>query len=81
MNRHNTIVALNFPEEELSKCRFCREDEESSFHFFARCDMFSIQRQHWFERDQFDLPFPKLTVKKIVGFLREVRFERFSEDL
>ena len=78
LNRHNSIVLHNHPQDD-SGCRHCGEDEESSFHVFARCDKFAIHRRNWFFHDKLDHPFQKLKAQKLIGFLRDARIEGLQE--
>ena len=50
MNRHNTIVALGYPDIELAHCQYCDDDEaeESTAHILAECEAFGIERHHIF---------------------------------
>ena len=77
LRRHNSIVKNNFPAED-SGCRFCDEDEESSFHILAKCPMFAAQRREWFHTVEMSHPF-KLKAKQLMGFLRDINVEELND--
>ena len=76
-NRHNSIVD-QVDEPEYAACRYCGEDEESSFHLFAQCDNFAITRQTWFGNDILSPPF-EFNNRNLLGFLKEAQLVTMTD--
>ena len=79
MNRHNAIILCGWPDGEYSGCRHCDQDEESSYHVFARCDKFTLHRRNWFLQDQLDAPFVNIKARQIMGFLKDAKIQDLSD--
>ena len=78
MRRHNTIMEYSWPDMEFANCRFCSEDEESSFHLLARCPNFAPQRLEYLGDVFLDHPF-KVKCKALIGFLRDADIEGLND--
>ena len=78
MRRHNTIVEYSWPDMEFADCRFCSEDEESSFHLLARCPNFAPQRLEYLGDVFLDHPF-KVKCKALIGFLPDADIEGLND--
>ena len=76
LRRHSSIVLNGYPCED-SGCRHCDQDEESSFHIFARCEKFAEPRRKWFDEPFLDHPF-KINAKNLMGFLRDAKIDDLS---
>ena len=76
-NRHNSIVD-QVDEPEYASCRYCKEEEESSFHLFAQCDKFAIIRQKWFGSDLLSPPF-EFNNRNLLGYLKEAQFVTMTD--
>ena len=76
-NRHNSIVD-QVDEPEYASCRYCEQEEESSFHLFAQCDKFAIIRQKWFGSDLLSPPF-EFNNRNLLGYLKEAQFVTMTD--
>ena len=68
--RHNSIVRNNgvvVPDE--ATCRYCGNDEESSYHVLAVCPQFQALRRDIFESHELEIPF-KMSAMKLIQFLK-----------
>ena len=82
LNRHNAIVELGEADPEMSACRFCHQDEESSFHILAECDMFTRLRRDIFLQDKLeasDLANSKTSVLNYIKFLKKTEIPEFLD--
>ena len=77
LNRHNSIVLNQFSQYDDSGCRYCDENEESSFHIFARCERFAEDHRRWFDQPFLDHTFD-VKAKDIMGFLRDAKIEELT---
>ena len=70
LNRHETIIQHKWPDMQYADCRYCKLDEESSFHVFAQCDKFADARREFFGSDVLTAPF-QWNSRTLTGFLKE----------
>ena len=76
LKRHDFIVQNNcYPKEDEARCRFCEEDEESSFHILAECPAFARSRLSILGNYKLNPPFHNLKPAQILKFLRKIEIE------
>ena len=79
LNRHETIVQYKWPDMRYADCRYCKLDEESSFHVFAQCDKFAVARKEFFGSDVLTAPF-QWNSRTLIGFLKEAKIDTLLID-
>ena len=84
LTRHNTIVELGEVDKELAACRFCQQDDESSFHILAECDYFARLRMEIFLTHRIEaneLANKDFSTLKCINFLQNTGITEFTDIL
>ena len=73
MNRHQALVDKTTDPE----CRYCMEDDESSFHIIGDCPAFAVQR--WAAFGAFTLTHPLKWSPAVLTFIRNTQIEHLLD--
>ena len=89
LNRHRSLARRPRPEEMDSDdetvaiidalCRYCQEDEESSYHIFAKCPRYARVRREIFGSHELDQPF-KFKPIQLFRFINDANMADLNEN-
>ena len=65
---------------EIANCRFCDEEEESTYHILTNCESLRDKREIVFEERYLDHPY-KIKANMVIEYVKKAKIEVFTDQL